>query len=136
MSGAVNDPRGLSREIESSVMQSGTRQRICNDNSSLRPQQFDQCAHSTRMDMHAIGDQFSIHFMGPSQRSKRARSAMKQGSHGIETVGDMRDAQFYGFLRLLICCIGMTHTDGDASIYQTAKHCRGSRQLRGECEKA
>src|SRR6266567_1876553 len=77
-------------------------------------------------------DQFSIHFMCPSQCGKRARSAMEQGSHGIETVGDMRDAQFYGFLRLLIRCIGMTHTDGDASIYQTANHCRGSRQLRGE----
>src|SRR5205823_12605295 len=106
MSGAVDDPRGLSREIESSVMQAGTRQRIRNDNSSLRPQQFDQRVHGPWMDMHAISDQFSIHFMCPSQRGEWARSAMEQGSHGIETVGDMCDAQFYSFLRLLIGCIG------------------------------
>jgi len=50
--------------------------------------------------MHTVRDQFSAPMFGLGNGSEWAWCAMEQGSHGIEAMGNMRDSEFYRFLRL------------------------------------
>ena len=61
---------------------------------------------------------------------------MQQGAHGVEAVGNMRDAEPDGLLRLLVGGIGMAHTDGDAGLNQPGYHPRRARQFRSNHQQA
>src|SRR5947209_12528038 len=107
---------GLTGEIEANIGNTRCRQGIRDEDSSLRSQQLYQRVHRRRVNMHAIGNHFSVDSIGLRGSCKRTRSTMQQGPHGIETMRYMRDTQLYCLLRLLISDIGMAHAYSDASI--------------------